>query len=204
MKLQSYRMQMRMLCGSSSLKISGANMSNFFSFCLVFSILFFMMGFAFASEAELTNLVIKNTHDYLALDLEIKSVFTEEMKEAVLHGIPVRFAFLVVLYEVHDFWFDKRITNITTIHKIQYDALKKEYSTIRTWEKASPLVVLNFEKARQLITEIKSLEVIQLKSLKKGKHYQLRVKSELNDRKYFFSKFPWEFETDWYTINFIY
>jgi hypothetical protein len=163
-----------------------------------------MPGLAFASEAELTNLVIKNTNDYLALDLEIKGVFTEEMKKAVLNGIAIRFAFLIVLYEVHDFWFDKRITSITTIHKIQYDALKKEYSIIRSWEKASPLVVINIEKARQLISEINSLEVIPFKSLKKGKHYQLRVKSELNDRKYFFSRFPWEFETDWYTINFTY
>jgi hypothetical protein len=163
-----------------------------------------MTGFAFAAEAELTNLVIKNTHDDLTLDVKIENVFTEEMKEAVINGIPVRFTFLIVLYQVHDFWFDERITNITTIHKIQYDVLKKEYSINRTWEKASPLVVVNFEKARQLISEINSLEIMPLKSLKKGRHYQLRVKSELADRNYLFSKFPWQFETDWYTINFTY
>ena len=197
-------MKMRIRCGLRSLKINRANMSGLCSICILFSVLFFMTALAFASGVELTNLVIKNMHDRLALDLKINGIFTEEMKAAILSGIPVSFTFSILLYQVHDFWFDKRITNITTIHKIQYDTLKKEYSIIRTWEKAGASMVLNFEKARQLISEINSLEVIPLKSLKKGKHYQLKVKSELNDRNYFFSRLPWEFETDWYTINFIY
>lgn len=197
-------MKMRIRCGLGSLKINGANMSVRCSICILFSVLFFMTGLASASGAELRNLVIKNTHDKLALDLKINGIFTEEMKKAVLSGIPVSFRFSILLYEVQDFWFDTKITSINTIHKIQYNALKKEYSISRSWQKTSPLVVINFEKARQLISEIKSLEVIPLKSLKKGKRYQLRVKSELDDRNYFFSKFPWGFETDWYTINFIY
>jgi len=48
------------------------------------------------------------------------------------------------------------------------------------------------------------LRITPFNSLKKGEHYQLRVKSELNEKKFPFAGFPWEFETDWYTINFIY
>ena len=32
----------------------------------------------------------------------------------------------------------------------------------------------------------------------------LRVKSEPGENKAHFTGFPWEFETDWYTLNFIY
>jgi len=65
-------------------------------------------------------------------------------------------------------------------------------------------VVNDFEKARELISEIYGLEVIKLTRLKKGGHYQLKVKAELNDKMYLFFSFPWEFETNWYAINFIY
>jgi hypothetical protein len=82
--------------------------------------------------------------------------------------------------------------------------LKKEYRITRSWEKTDPLVLKNFEKARQLISEINSLKIIPIAKLKKGKQYQLKAKSELYDKNYLFSSFPWEFETDWYTINFIY
>jgi hypothetical protein len=172
--------------------------------CLNFVILFLLTSLAFASGAELTNLVVKNTRDDLVIDLKIKGVFTEDMREAVLSGIPVSFTFLINLYEVHDFWFDKKIASIATNHKIQYDALKKEYRIMRSWGKIDPLVTKNFEKARLLMSEIDGLKIIPLTRIKKGKHYQLRVKSELNEKKIPFSGFPWEFETDWYTINFIY
>ena len=75
---------------------------------------------------------------------------------------------------------------------------------MRSWVKIDPLVTKNFEKARLLMSETDGLKVIPLTRIKKGKHYQLRVKSELNEKKIPFSGFPWEFETDWYTINFIY
>jgi len=54
------------------------------------------------------------------------------------------------------------------------------------------------------MSEISGLQVISATRLKRGEHYQLKVKSELGDKKYLFSGFPWEFETDWYTINFVY
>jgi len=54
------------------------------------------------------------------------------------------------------------------------------------------------------MSEINGLKIIPLGRLRKGTQYQLRIKSELQDRSYPFTGTPWEFETDWYTINFIY
>lgn len=167
-------------------------------------ILFLSTGVAYASGAELTNLVIKNNREDLLIDLKINGVFTNEMRAALLSGIPVSFTVLVILYEVHDFWFDTKLAHITTNHTIQYDALKKEYSILREWEKTAPLVVKEFENARFLISEISGLKIIPLAGLKKGQHYQLTVKSELVDKKFHIFSLPWEFETDWYTINFIF
>lgn len=197
-------MKMQITSGSGLLKIYDVKKTGPSLFCLFFVILFLLTSSAFASGAELTNLVIKNTSEDLVVDLKIKGVFTEDMKKAVLSGIPVNFTFLIHFYQVHDFWFDKKIISIKTIHKIQYKALENEYRIIRSWEKRDQLVVNNFEKARELISEIDGLEIIKLNRLKKGGQYQLKVKAELNDKIYLFFGFPWKFETDWYAINFIY
>ena len=197
-------MKMQITSSSGLLKINDVKKIGPSLFCLFFGILFLLTSSAFASGAELTNLVIKNTSEDLVVDLKIKGVFTEDMKKAVLSSMPVSFSFLIQFYEVHDFWFDKKVISKKTIHKIQYKALKNEYRIIRSWEKRDQLVVNDFEKARELISEIYGLEVIKLTRLKKGGHYQLKVKAELNDKIYLFFGFPWEFETDWYAINFIY
>ena len=184
--------------------MSNTNRLGLRSACLILIIFFLATGTADASGAELTNLVIKNNREDLFIDLKINGVFTNEMRVALLNGIPVSFTFLVILYEVHDFWFDTKLADVTTHHKIQYDALKKEYSINREWEETGPRVVKEFENARLLISEINGLKIIPLAGLKKGQHYQLTVKSELIDKKYHLFSLPWEFETDWYTINFIY
>ena len=173
-------------------------------FCLMLLTIFFLAGQTFASGAELTNIVVKNDGEDLFIDLMIQGVFTNEMKKALLSGIPVSFAFIVILYKVNDFWFDKKVASATTNHKIQYDASKNDYRITRSWEKKAPLVVKDFDEAGLLMSQIGSLKIVPFTKLKKGEHYQLRVKSELNEKKFPFAVFPWEFETDWYTLNFIY
>jgi hypothetical protein len=51
-------------------------------------------------------------------------------------------------------------------------------------------VVKKFDKACLLLSQIGSLKIIPFTRLKKGEHYQLRVKSELNEKKFTFSGFP--------------
>jgi len=173
--------------------------------CLVFLVLILTTTSpAFSGDAELTNLSVRNSNDQLQVDLTINGIFTEEMKAAVSKGIPISLAFFMLLYEVRDYWLDDKIVSKTAVHDVKFDVLKKEYRIQRSWEKGIPLVITDFEKARILFSEIKGFDVIPLKRLKKGKHYQLRVKLEFSDNKVHFTGFPWEFETDWYTLNFIY
>ena len=172
--------------------------------CLVFSVLLLTARPAFTGDAELTNLIVRNSNDQLQVDLMIKGIFTEEIKAAVSKGIPISLTFLILLYEVRDYWFDNKMVSKTVVHDIKFDVLKKEYRIRRSWEKKIPLDIKDFEKAQSLFFEIKEFDVIPLKRLKKGKHYQLRIKSELSENKVHFPGFPWDFGTDWYTINFIY
>ena len=100
--------------------------------------------------------------------------------------------------------FADKIISKTALHDIKFDVLKKEYRIRRSWEKRPSSIIKDFEKAQRLYFEIKEFDVISLKRLKKGKQYQLRVKLELDGKNFPFTGLPWEFETDWYTLNFIY
>jgi hypothetical protein len=172
------------------------------SIFLLVAILVLFTGPVFAAQAELTNLVIRNSREDLLISLKIKGVFTSEMQAALEKGIPVSFTFLIALYEVNDWWFDEKIAGLKTVHQIQYDGLKKEYRVSRAWDTSAPKVSGDFENARNLMSEISGLKIVPLAGLKKGGHYLMRVKSELHEKKYRLFNFPWEFETDWYTINF--
>ena len=101
-------------------------------YCFIFGLLFLSTSMAFASGVELTNLVIKNNREDLLIDLRINGIFTNEMRAALLSGIPVSFTILVILYEVHDFWFDEKVVSRNTLHKIPDTAciLKGEASSL--------------------------------------------------------------------------
>ena len=94
--------------------------------------------------------------------------------------------------------------SIAATHQVRFDTLKKEYRVLRSWEGRGFRSEKEPSAARKIMTEIKGLRVIRLDRLKRGSQYQFRIKSELNDQSYPFAGTPWEFETDWYTINFIY
>ena len=184
--------------------MNSSKLNGLYALLLYFGIFFPTMVLAFEPQVEITHLVIKNSEDSLLVDLKIDSEFTPEMKAAVLNGVPIRFTFSISLYEVNDFWFDLKATGITVIHELRYDALKKVYKIIRSRGMLRPTYIEDFETVRLLISEINNLEVISLKDLKKGEHYQLMVGTVLSVKKYPLFNFYREFKTDRYTVNFIF
>ena len=164
-----------------------------------------------AEEARLTDLTVTNTRDDLLIYLRVQGAFREEMIQAALGGVPATFLFRTSLYEVRDLWFDKQIADIAASHNLRYDTLKKEFTVTRSWETGKPRVTRSFEEARQWMTSVESLKVVSLKQLEKGKQYQLRAKAELSKitlplylHYVLFFLSVWDFETDWYTVDFIY
>ena len=183
---------------------NGSKMKRVFATCLVPVILSIYTVAANLSAAQLVNIVIRNSADTLIIDIKLADVFTEDLKDALSKGIPMDIVFSASLFKVRKFWFDEKIANKTASHQVRFDTLKKVYKIRRSWQNQGIITEKNSSKAQRIMTEINGLEVISLARLRKGTQYQLRIKSELQDRSYPFTGTPWEFETDWYTINFIF
>lgn len=182
-----------------------------FSATLLLSLLFVVPPAAVAQDAILTNITITNTRDDLLLYLNLEGAFREEMKKAILSGVPATFSFFAKLNRTQNFWFDQSIADIEVTHTIIYDNLKKEFTIRRSWKEDNPEVTKSFEEARRWMTEIDSLKIIPLNRLEKGEQYQLRVKAEVSKKTLpfylhyiLFFVSLWDFETDWYAIDFIY
>lgn len=164
-----------------------------------------------AQDATLTNITVSNTRDDLLIYLNLEGAFREEMKKAILSGVPSTFSFLAKLNRTRNFWFDQAIADIEVTHTIIYDNIKKEFTVKRSWKEDNPEVTKSFKEAKKWMTEINSLKIIPLNRLEKGEQYQLRVKAEVSKKTLplylhyiLFFVSLWDFETDWYAIDFIY
>ena len=177
----------------------------------IFFIFLLLHAPASAEDARLTNITVSNTRDDLLLSLSVEGAFREEMKKAILNGVPATFSFFASLNRVQNLWLDTEISDIEVTHTIKYDNLKKEFTISRSWEGENTKVTKSFEEAQKLMSEINNLKIIPLNKLEKGKQYQLRVKAEFSKKTLplhlhyvLFFVSLWDFETDWYAIDFIY
>ena len=164
-----------------------------------------------AAEATLSEIIVTNTQDDLLVFFDIEGSFTREMEEAILNGIPATFTIIIRLYRTRTLWFDASIADIRLEHTIKYDSLKNEFRVTRSQDPENELVTKDFEEAKRAMTEIRNIEVIPLKELEPGARYQLRVKAELEKVRLplylhyvLFFVSLWDFETDWYTVDFTY
>jgi len=176
------------------------------AFCLFFPLP------AFTEEtAAIENIKIANTRDDLLTYFDVKKAFTDKINQAILNGVPTSFSFYVTLYKIDGSWFDKKISDIQIKSNLKYNSLKKEFSVLRPWKSEKPTVTQSFKEAKTLMTEIDNLKIIRLNQLVKGDKYQLRIKAKLDKVTlplslhtiFFFVSF-WDFETNWYVINFTY
>ena len=166
---------------------------------------------AIAQEAVLTNIIVTNTRDDLLVYLNVEGAFSEKIKEAIMSGVTVTFSYFVALYRTRGLWFDKKIADVEVTHSIRYDSLKKEFHVRRSWGNGKPAITQSFGQAQQLMAEIDSLRIVPLGELEKGRNYQIRTKAELSKltlpfylHYVLFFVSLWDFETDWYTIDFTY
>ena len=166
---------------------------------------------ASADEVYLSDIVITNTKDHLIAYFNVNKCFTSEMNRAIESGLNTTFRFFITLYEKKDFWWDRKIVDVEVRHSIKYDNLKKNYEVRLSEQNNKTITVKNFEKAKRLMAEVPMLKVTPLGKLKEGGHYQIRMMAELDKIRlpfylhhvlFFLSL--WDFETDWYTVDFKY
>lgn len=161
--------------------------------------------------AEIQDIRLVNTRDDLLTYFKVVHAFSDKINQAVLNGVPTTFSFYITLYKGDSSWLDKNISDIQIKSTIKYNSLKKEFSVLRPWKNENPVVTQSFDEAKTLMTEIDNLIIIPLSRLSKGDKYQLRIKAELDKvtlplslHNIFFFVSYWNFETNWYLINFSY
>jgi hypothetical protein len=105
----------------------------------------------------------------------------------------------------------KKISELKILHTIKYDSLSNEYIVERSWDANTRRVMESIDEAKKLMAEIDSLKVVELNRLEKGSQYQIRTKAKLRKltlpfylHYVLFFVALWDFDTDWYTIDFIY
>ena len=164
-----------------------------------------------AAEATLSDIIVTNTQEDLLVFFDIQGCFTREMEEAILNGIPATFTIIIRLYKTRTLWFDGSISSLKLEHTIKYDSLKNEFRVSRSEDNHNELVFKEFDKAKKAMAEISNIEVVPLKELQRKSKYQLRVKAELEKVRLplylhyvLFFVTLWDFETDWYTVDFTY
>lgn len=179
--------------------------------CIILGLIFLMPNIVLGKNATLTNIIVTNTRDDLIVYMTVEGAFTEKMKTAVLSGVPTSFSFFITLLEARNLWVDKKITDLKVTNLIKYDNLKKEFIVKRSWENNKPQVTRSLSEAQKLMADIDSIKILPLDKLEKGRQYQIRAKAKLSKltlpfylHYVLFFVSLWDFETDWYTIDFIY
>jgi len=164
-----------------------------------------------AEEARLSDIIVTNTREHLLVYSNVRDCFTGEMNKAILNGISTKFTFVVKLYEVRNGWFDRKVADIKLRHNIEYNILKNEFSLFLPEQNDKNVKTKDFDEAKKLMAAVVALEVAKLDKLKRGLHYQLRMKAELDKIELpfylnyvFFFLSLWDFETDWYSVIFRY
>jgi hypothetical protein len=166
---------------------------------------------AMAKEAYLSDFVVTNTRDHLLVYFKVNNCFTPEMNNAIESGIETSFTFFIQLYEKRNLIWDKKIADLEVNHSIKYDSLKKIYTVRFSENNNREVPARTFEEAKKLMAEILALKVLPMHQLKKGKHYQLQMMAQLDRIRlpfhlhyvlFFLSL--WDFETDWYAVDFRY
>ncbi len=171
----------------------------------------FWVAPAMAEDARLADIVVTNTRDYLLLYFTVTDCFTESMKKAIDNGVNTTFTFFVNLQEVREWWWDKKIADLKVSHEIKYDSLKKVYEVRLSSKDDKVVFAKDFDHAKRLMAEIVGLKVTELRNLHRGNRYQINMMAELDTIKLpfyfhyvFFFLSLWDFETDWYSVDFRY
>lgn len=177
---------------------------------LLFSSLFWPTAIR-AEGAVISNLILSSQNDSMTVHLRTEGAFTPEIEAAVKSGVPVTFSYFLVLEAPRSFRPAKTLSDITVTHTIRYNAIRENYTVTRSWEGFTPHISTDFQDAQKQMCTLSNLSIADHVVMEKGKEYRLRAKAKLGELTLplylhhilFFLAF-WDFETDWYSIDFIF
>ncbi|MDG4476428.1 DUF4390 domain-containing protein [Thiovibrio frasassiensis] len=165
---------------------------------------------ALAQNATIEELIVTNSSTDLLLFLTVNNAFTKQMEEGIRNGIPVTFSFYVKL-EHKRMWMNQEFVSLQFDHTLSYDTLKEEYSIVRSELPGQTFRTKTLGEAKKAMAQLNGPPISPLKLLQPEAGYLLRVKARLAEKTlplYFHHVIPfwslWDFETEWYTVEFRY
>ncbi len=177
------------------------------SLILVFSLTAALWG----KQAQITDIIVTNNQDQLLVYFNTKGCFTPEMNTAIMSGIPTTFTFFLEIYKPRSYWPNKKLSAVKLHHTIKYDSLREEFNLTLSERGNQSFTIKEFSKAQEIMADVSNIQLIPLKQLERNNQYQLRIKAELNKvtlplylHYILFFVSLWDFETDWYVVEFNY
>lgn len=166
--------------------------------------------FSAPNKAAITNIEIDKTGKNLMLSFHLVDCFNSDMEEAILDGVPTTFRILVSI-EKPSLFLNTKIADFTLRHTIKYNRLNNEFQVDLPERSPRTLVTGSFDEAKKWMSTVNDLPVIPTCWLTRGQEYYLNVKAELSKvelplffRYILFWVSLWDFQTQWYTVVFLY
>ncbi|HSR35947.1 MAG TPA: DUF4390 domain-containing protein, partial [Desulfurivibrionaceae bacterium] len=164
-----------------------------------------------ARQANIDEVIVTNSSREVLLYLTVRNAFTPEMEKGVQSGLPVTFTFYVELYRHRSGWLDQKVVARSFEHILSYDTLKDEYRVVYGEHNGKTVIVKTMAEASALMAQVNGFGLSPLAALMADAEYTLKVKARLAEKTLPLSIHAvipfwslWDFETDWYTIQFRY
>src|SRR5262245_38142469 len=135
---------------------------------------------AWAAPLRISNLVVTNSERTLLVHLVLLGSLPEAIVEGLGTGIPANVRFQVELWQSVSWWVDRRIAARILERQVVYDVLTKEYRvTAVQGEERDPYVTRDIWEAERVLSEVRSLRLFPIASLKVEDLYYVQAKADL-------------------------
>ena len=162
------------------------------------------------NKAEISNIEIDKMGKNLEVSFRLIDCFNSDMEEAILDGVPTTFRIRVYINKPSLF-LRSEIADSILRHTIRYNRLNNEFQVDLPENPQKTLVTKDFDEAKKWMSSVQSLQVMPTSRLERNQEYYLNIKAELSKvelplffRYILFWVSLWDFETEWYTVVFLY
>ncbi len=113
---------------------------------------------------------------YLVCSWQLEDIPVQKLDEALHHGVPFEIRFYIELERIRRFRGDKTILRHEVVREVYYNAVKNLYQVYFVGLPYPPRNVPSLEEALALAGNVKSLPLLPLNTLQRGKSYRLKVR----------------------------
>ncbi|MFQ5455142.1 MAG: DUF4390 domain-containing protein [Nitrospirota bacterium] len=159
----------------------------------------------YAGDERISDLSVTYSKKDIYVSARLIRGFNKTSEENIKNGMQKDLFYYILLKKKEPFWFDEEILSKTIKYTIKYDILKKQYLIVKREDKNEERLIVNdYNKMKEVVTEIKDVKVGSLNILKYRHTYYVSVKAEMKVSRlpfyldYFLFFVPFlEVDTDW-------